>query len=70
MPGQDPWLLLADVVFGAIGTAALIYGWKQRCWRPLLIGCCLSGLPFFLTNVAIMYVSGSVLCAALYFWRE
>ncbi|MFH0753528.1 MAG: hypothetical protein V2A70_03065 [Candidatus Omnitrophota bacterium] len=67
---QDPWMLWADVIFGAVGAAAFIYGWKQRSWRPMGIGFCLSGMPYLISNVVFIYVVGCALCMALYFWRE
>ncbi len=70
MFAQDPLRIAAEVVFGAIGGAAFIYGWKHRYWRPTFVGLALMGYPYLFANIIVICVLGCGLTAALYFWQE
>jgi len=62
--------MAADIIFGAIGLAAFIYGKRRASWRPMIIGIALMAYPYFLTGTLVIYLVGIALSAALYFWRE
>jgi hypothetical protein len=61
--------ILAWVIFGSIGTAAFIYGWKQRSLKPLGIGVLLSVYPYFVQNPIALYAIGVVLTLALFLFH-
>ena len=62
--------LLAGILFGAIGLAALRYGYKNASWRPMVIGLALASFPYFVSQAWLVYLVGAALCAALYYWRD
>ena len=62
--------LFACTIFGAIGFAVFLYGKKNKFVRPLIIGIALMAYPYFFSGTLVLYLIGSALIAALYFWRE
>ncbi|MBF0330741.1 MAG: hypothetical protein HQL17_02300 [Candidatus Omnitrophica bacterium] len=70
MNKNDLWVFVASMIFGTIGFVAFSYGWKNRVWRPMLIGFALMGYTYLLSNVIAVYAVGCALTAALYYWRE
>lgn len=62
--------IFACIIFGAIGSAAFLYGKKNRVFRPMIIGVALMAYPYFISGTFFLYLIGIVLAAALYFWRE
>jgi len=57
------------MVFGAFGLGFLVYARKQRAVVPLIIGIALFIFPYFIPNVYMLVVVGSVLVALPYFVR-
>ncbi len=69
--GYFNWVnMAANLIFGAIGFVAFIYGKKKSLWRPMVIGIVLMVYPYFLSGTLAIYFIGIGLTAALYFWRE
>ena len=66
---MDASTLLAGILFGAVGTVALIYGKKQSEWKPAVIGIVLMAYPYFVTNSVLQWLIGAVLTAALFIFR-
>jgi hypothetical protein len=62
--------IVAWVIFGAIGFVAFSYGKKSGSMKPMLIGGALLAYPYFFTGTWPLYMIGTLLTAALYFWRE
>jgi hypothetical protein len=62
--------ILAGVLFGAIGLGGFIYGKKKALWRPMALGIALMAFPFVPMGVAVQFLVGGALTAALFFWRE
>ena len=62
--------VIANLIFGMIGAVALMYGWKNKAPKPLVIGIVLSVFPYFISNTLLIYVIGIALTAALYYWRD
>jgi len=60
----------AYVLFGSIGFIAFAYGKKNENWRAMIIGIGLMGYAYFFSSTLMLYLFGSGLTAALYFWRE
>ena len=58
--------IFAWLIFGSIGAAAFIYGWKQKSLRPLVIGILLSVYPYFVPHTIALYAIGIVLTLALF----
>jgi len=61
--------LLWSILFGAIGSAYLLYARKQRRTVALICGFLLIGFPYFIDNTVILAAIGLALCAAPYFFR-
>jgi len=66
----SPAVLMAGLLFGTIGVAAIRYGWKTASWRPMVIGAALAVFPYFVAQAWLILAIGAALCAALYYWRE
>jgi hypothetical protein len=64
------WNLLWAAVFGIIGWYAFWHGKKEKNWRPMVIGAALMVYTFFIGNTWLIFFTGLVLTAALYFWKE
>ena len=62
--------LIGGFLFGSIGFIAFIYGKKNFEFRPMLIGIVLMVYPYFLRGTLMLYLVGTGLTAALYFFRE
>lgn len=58
--------IFAWIIFGSIGTAAFIYGWKQKSLKPLVIGVLLTIYPSFTSNTLALYAVGVILALALF----
>jgi hypothetical protein len=61
--------LIWGMIFGAIGLGYFMYGRKQRAAIPLLTGISLLIVPYFISNIYILVVSGLILMMAPYFIR-
>jgi hypothetical protein len=61
--------LLLGLLFGSIGLGFFIYGRKQSAIVPLLCGLGLMVVPYFITNVLLLFGVGAVLVAVPYFVR-
>jgi len=59
--------LIWGMVFGAIGLGFFVYGKKQRAAVPLVAGIALFIFPYFISNVFLLVIVGSVLIALPYF---
>ena len=62
--------LIGGFLCGVIGFAAFRYGKATLAWRPMLIGGILMIFPYFIDDVAWLYVIGIALTAALFVFRE
>jgi LPXTG-motif cell wall-anchored protein len=59
------WLLWSGL-FGLIGTAAFLYGRRQRRGAPTLVGVALMVYPYFVSSTLALVGLGTVLVAALF----
>lgn len=55
--------LLASLIWGAIASGYLIYGWRQREMVPLFGGLAMSAAAIFISSALLM----SLACAAIVF---
>lgn len=62
-------LIVWGMVFGGIGLGFFSYGRKQKAVVPLVTGIALFMLPYFLSNVYMLVLSGVILLALPYFVR-
>lgn len=62
--------IMAGIIFGIIGMAALKYGHQEKNYRPVVIGLFLIIFPYFVSNTILMYVLGVGVSSLLYFWRD
>jgi len=61
--------LIMGVIFGAIGLGFFVYGKKQKTIIPLFCGILLMILPYFISNMYILILSGIIIIAISYFIR-
>ena len=62
--------LLGQILFGAIGLGAFVYGKKQKAFKTLLLGIALMAYPYFVPDTLILYTIGIVLTACLFLFRH
>jgi hypothetical protein len=58
--------LLGQILFGAIGLAAFIYGKKQSSFKAMLLGVAIMAYPYFVAETWLLYTIGGVLTAFLF----
>jgi len=66
---NDTSMLLWGVVFGSIGFGFFIYGKKQQAVVPLMVGIALIVIPYVVSNLYLLLLSGIILVALPYFVR-
>jgi len=66
----SPAALFALILFGLIGTVALMYGKRMQEWKPMVIGAVMVIYPYFVSQTWLIYVIGCALCVALYLFRD
>ena len=54
-------MLLWGLLFGSTGLGYFIYGRKQKAPLPLLCGLGLMVVPYFLSNVVVLLLTGILL---------
>ncbi|MFI4930644.1 MAG: hypothetical protein ACHP83_10415 [Burkholderiales bacterium] len=69
MANLTPSSLMLGLLFGSIGLGFFIYGRKQSAIVPLLCGLGLMVVPYFITNVLLLFAVGAALVAIPYFFR-
>lgn len=62
--------MLSGILFGGIGTAALLYGRKQGAWKPMVIGALLASEAYFIKSTVWMWVIGTALTGSLWLFRD
>ncbi len=62
-------LIMWGMVFGAVGVGFFMYGKKQKVFVPLFVGIALFVIPYFISNVYMLVLAGTVLVALPYFVR-
>lgn len=62
-------VLLWGMVFGSIGLGFFMYGKKQKAIVPLLVGIALFVFPYFISDVTMLVIIGSILVVLPYFVR-
>ena len=55
--------LIWGIIFGSIGLAFFVYGKKQKAFVPLFSGVGLMVVPYFISNIYFLVLSGIVLTA-------
>ena len=58
--------LIWGVIFGSIGLGFFVYGKKQKAIIPLLSGIGLMIVPYFISNMYILILSGIIMVALPY----
>jgi len=61
--------LMWGIIFGSIGLGFFVYGKKQKAVIPLINGIGLIVVPYFISNIYLLVLSGIVLIALSYFIR-
>ena len=66
----SPAYILGAMLFGLIGFAAYRFGKKLSLTNTKWIGVGLMLYPYVISETWLLYLVGSLLCAALYLFRE
>jgi len=61
--------MIGAFLFGALGLGFFTYGRKQRAIVPLCTGVALFIFPYFMPNITLLLIVGTILVATPYFWR-
>jgi hypothetical protein len=59
--------LIWGLIFGSIGLGLFVYGKKQKAIIPLFSGIGLMVVPYFISNLYILILSGIILVALPFF---
>jgi len=62
--------LFAQILFGAIGLAAFVYGKKQSSFKTMLLAVAIMGFPYVVSETWMLYAIGGVLTSLLFIWRD
>ena len=65
-----PSNLFGQVLFGAIGMGAFVYGKKQAVFKAMILGIVLMIFPYFVPETWMLYVIGGVLTLCLFTFRD
>lgn len=60
---MDASTIIWGVIFGSIGLGFFIYGKRQKSIIPLFSGVGLMVIPYFISNIYILILSGIILAA-------
>ena len=66
----DTQVIVAGLLFGAIGFIAFWYGRKMELWKPLAIGLGLMVYPYFFQSGILLWGVGSLLVVLLWFHHD
>ena len=62
--------LFAQILFGAIGLAAFVYGKKQSSFKTMLLAVAIMGFPYVVSETWMLYAIGGVLTSLLFLWKD
>jgi len=65
-----PSNLFGQVLFGAIGMGAFVYGKKQAVFKAMILGIVLMIFPYFVPETWMLYTISGVLTLCLFTFRE
>ena len=68
--GMSGYDILANIIFGTIGTGSLAYGRKLELWKPQVIGLILIGYSYFIPNPYLLWGIGVGLLVLLWFHHD
>jgi hypothetical protein len=66
MSFPSPAVLLASLIFGAIGAGALVYARKIKEFKPAILGVALMAYPYFVSNDLLLWGIGIALTVGLF----
>jgi hypothetical protein len=66
----DQGFLWTSLVWGAIGSGYLIYGWRQKSFIPFLGGLAMIVASYFIANWWLMSLACLGIIALVYWMRE
>jgi len=62
--------LFAQILFGAIGLGAFVYGKKQSSFKSMLLGVAIMAFPYVVYETWMLYAIGGVLISLLFLWKD
>jgi hypothetical protein len=58
--------LFASLIWGGIGSAMFMFGWKQKSGIPLGIGMALVAISYFISSAVLMSVASVAVFVVMY----
>jgi hypothetical protein len=62
--------LFGQILFGAIGLGAFIYGKKRPSFKAMLLGVAIMAYPYFVPETWMLYGIGTALTVLIFLWRD
>jgi len=62
--------LFGQILFGAIGLGALIYGRRRPSFKAMLLGVAIMAYPYFVPETWMLYAIGAGLTVCLFVFRD
>ena len=62
--------LILGSIFASVGFVVFVYGKKQVSWKPMAAGIALMALPYLIQDTVALCVTGPLILAALYVFRD
>ena len=70
LPAFTGATIIANLLFGAIGFVAFVYGKRMHVWKTMFLGLALMVYTYFVENTVALFGIGAVLTACLFIFRE
>ncbi len=62
--------LFGQILFGAIGLGAFVYGKKQSSFKTMLLAVAIMGFPYVVSETWMLYAIGGALTSILFLWKD
>jgi hypothetical protein len=63
--------LFASVLWGALGSGMMLYGWRQKSMQPLGVGFVITAISyFFLSSALYMSLASGAVLGAMWWLRK
>jgi len=62
--------LFGQILFGAIGLGAFVYGKKQSSFKTMLLAVAIMSFPYVVSETWMLYAIGGALTSILFLWKD
>ncbi|MHB8522610.1 MAG: hypothetical protein ACYDH9_17875 [Limisphaerales bacterium] len=67
---SDTSVLMASLIWGAVGSGFLVYGWKQKSAIPFVGGVLMVAASYFVASALYMSLASIALIVAIYWLSQ